>query len=286
MPCSLEFREGLRRELPAWQSDGIVTAGAARALVSRYDLEDPGGAAAPLARGACAAVAAVFVASMLVLALVLALAPGKLEQRAPLPIAALGAALAAAPLALRGEVFARAAAALRLVGRSVFYLVAFALSFSSVADALRLDSAASPGFLAAVPGFLMALAAVVAGLRRPEVDAHARGEAMLLTATVVAFAAGLFLDTGLGAAVVANLALAFLAAGRIVRGVSWLSRAAFWEGLVVAAVLVAIRVVDIQVAGWPRVTGAFLVAAAAAAAGTVFERRRARAPDELRAHGS
>ena len=41
-----------------------------------------------------------------------------------------------------------------------------------------------------------------------DVDAHARGEAMLLSATVVAFAAGLFLETGAGAAVVANLALA------------------------------------------------------------------------------
>ena len=32
------FREGLRRELPAWRAEGLVTEGAARALEARYDL--------------------------------------------------------------------------------------------------------------------------------------------------------------------------------------------------------------------------------------------------------
>ncbi|HEY6005938.1 MAG TPA: DUF2157 domain-containing protein, partial [Anaeromyxobacter sp.] len=232
--------------------------------------------------GSCAAAAAFGV--VLACALALAFVPGGLRDGALLPIAALGAAMAAAPLVLRSEALASAAAALRGVGRGVFYLVAFALSFLPVAEALRLRSAASPGFLAALPPFLLALAAVVAGLRRREVDAHARGEAMLLTATVVAFAAGLFLESGTGAAVVANLSLAFLAAGRIVRGVSWMARGAFWEGLLVGAVLVASRIVDVPLTPWPRATGAFLVAAGAAAAGTLFERRRWHALHEVQAH--
>jgi hypothetical protein len=153
-----------------------------------------------------------------------------------------------------------------------------------VADALLLRSPRSAGFAAAVPPFLLAAVAVAAGLRRADVDTHARGEAMLLTATVVAFAAGLFLETGTGAAVVANLALAFLAAGRIVRGLSWLARGPFWEGLVVAAVVGMSRVVEVTAPGWPRFTFAFLIAAGAVAAGTAFELRRSRGPDEARAH--
>ncbi|HET7826968.1 MAG TPA: hypothetical protein VFK90_16655 [Anaeromyxobacter sp.] len=282
MACSQEFREGLRRELDAWQSDGIVTPGAARALSSRYDLETAAGTAG--ARGDHSAAIAATSAAVLACALVLALATTSTRAGALLPIAALAAALASAPLVLRGEAFAPTANALRCVGRAVFYVSAFALSFVPVAGALLLRSPTSPGLLAAAPPFLLALAALVAGLRRTDVDAHARGEAMLLTATVLAFAAGLFLDTGSGAAVVANLALAFLAAGRIVRGVSWLARGAFWEGLVVAAIVAMSRMVEVTLPGWPRFTGAFLVAAGAVAAGTVFERRRARAPDEAHAH--
>jgi hypothetical protein len=284
MACSREFREGLRRELTAWQSDGIVTPGAARALASRYELEDAQRASGDR-RDPSAAIAATS-AVVLACAVALALATAASRAGALLPMAALGAALASAPLVLRGDAFAPTAAALRGVGRAVFYAAAFALSFVPVASALLLRSTSNPGFLAAVPPFLLALAALAVGLRRADVDAHARGEAMLLTATVLAFAAGLFLETGSGAAVVANLALAFLAAGRIVRGISWLARGPFWEGLLVAAVLAASRMLEVTLAGWPRATGAFLVAAGAVAAGTVFERRRARVPDEARAHSS
>jgi hypothetical protein len=280
MACSREFSEGLRRELPAWQSDGIVSPGAARALASRYELEVPERAGAWDPNRAVAGAAA----AVLACAPVLAFAPARFQDGSLLPIAALAAALAAAPLAVRGDALAPAAASLRAVGRVMFYLVAYALSFVPVADALRFRSASSPGLLAALPPFLLALFAVVLGLRRTEVDAHARGEAMLLTATVLAFAAGLFLESGVGAAVVANLALAFLAAGRIVRGVSWMARGAFWEGLLVAAVVAGSRVAEVPLAGWPRATSAFLVAAGTTAAGLLFERRRAREPSEAPAH--
>ena len=42
---SREFREGLRQELPVWEADGIVTPGAARALLARDALraDDYGG---------------------------------------------------------------------------------------------------------------------------------------------------------------------------------------------------------------------------------------------------
>ena len=46
MERSREFTDGLRRELPVWKAEGIVTEGAARALAARYDL-DPGPEAAP-----------------------------------------------------------------------------------------------------------------------------------------------------------------------------------------------------------------------------------------------
>lgn len=288
MKRSREFCEGLREELSTWLADGILTPGAARALASRYDLDSPdGGPATPRDRTAVVAgVAAAGLALALALAIVHAPANLHLHDGWLLPLASLGAALAAAPLAIRGEALASAAAALRGTGRWLFYLVAFALSFVPVAEALRLPSVATPGFLAAVPTFLLALAAVLAGLRRSDVDAHARGEAMLLTMTVLAFTAGLFLETGKGAAVVANLALAFLAAGRIVRGLSWGSRGAFWEGLAVAAVLAGTRIIEVALPGWPRFTGAFLVGAGAIAAGLFFERRRARAPEGARAQVS
>ncbi len=274
MSPSRDFCEGLRDELAAWQADGILTPGAARALAARYELE--AGVAPPARRdrsGSQTAIAALALAC----ALGIALAHDGLRDGALLPLAALGAAYAAAPLVLRAGALAPAAAALRGVGRVLFYAVAFALSFVPVAEALRLRSTSSPGFTAAIPSLLVAFAAVAVGLRRRDVDAHARGEAMLLAATVVAFGAGLFLETGKGAAFVANLALAFLAAGRIVRGVSWLARGAFWEGLALAAVLAGSRVVEVPLAGWPRFTGAFLVFAGAVAAGLFFERRRARA---------
>lgn len=290
MEHAREFREELRGELPAWQADGILSPGAARALVSRYGLENvevrrASAVAAPRDRsGLVAGVGAVLVACALVLALVPS--PDHLRDGALLPVAALGAALAAVPLALRGNALAAVVAGVRGAGRWVFYAAALAMSFVPVAEALRLRSAASAGLLAAIPTFLFALGAVLAGIRRTEVDAHARGEAMLLAATVLAFTAGLFLEGGTGTAVVANLALAFLAAGRLVRGVSWLARGPFWEGLAVASVLAASRTLDVDVPHWPRAGGAFLVVAAAIAAGLFFERHRAHAPGTPRLHAS
>jgi hypothetical protein len=276
MELQREFREGLREELPVWQADGIVTPGAARALLARYDLTGDDVATAPRETdrtGPLAAAAGVGIACTVAAAL-LGVRDGVL-----LPLVALAAAFASAPLVARGAALAPAAAGLRAVGRGVFYLSAWALSFIPVADAVRLRGGPmSPGLLAAIPAFLLAASAVVLGLRRTDVEAHARGEAMLLTATVVAFAAGLSLEGGSAAALVANMGLLFLAVGRIVRGVSWLSRAPFWEGLLVAVVLVASRALDLASAPWLRVASGGLVAAAALAIGVAFERRRARGP--------
>jgi hypothetical protein len=276
MERSRDFVEGLRRELPAWQAEGILTSGAARALAVRYDLE-PGAAPAPARDRTAPLAAAAGIAVALALAAAL-LASGT-GDGVLLPLTALAAAFAATPLVVRGDALAPAAGALRVEGRVLFYLAAYALSFVPFAEATRFRSGlASEGLLAAVPPLVGAVAAVLAGLRRADVDAHARGEAMLLVATVVAFAAGLSLDTGNGTALVATMALAFLAVGRIVRGLSWLSRAPFLEGIAVAAVLVASRAFDVFPSAWIAIGAAAGCLAGAAAAVIAFERRRARAP--------
>jgi hypothetical protein len=278
MESSREFLDGLKRELPIWRAEGIVTPMAARALAERYALEEgPRAGAPPLDRtGPLAAAAGIAIA----LALAGALFASGMEDGILLPLAALAAAFAAAPLATRGDALAPAAAALRVEGRILFYAAAYALSFVPVADALRFRSGlASQGLVAALPPFLLAAAAVVSGMRRTDVDPHARGEAMLLASTVVAFAAGLSLDTGNGTALVATMALAFVAVGRIVRGLSWLARAPFLEGISVAAILVASR--SFAVFPSHRVAGAIVFACAAGAVAAVigFERRRSRAAD-------
>jgi hypothetical protein len=270
-----EFVEGLRREMPEWQRDGIVTPGAARALAARYDLDDRASPARRDRTGSMAAGAGLAV----VLALALALFWSGVADGVILPLMALAAAYAATPLAVRGEALAPAAHALRIEGRILFYAGAYALSFVRFAEATRFQSGlASEGLLAAAPPLLVAVAAVATGLRRADVDAHARGEAMLLVATVIAFAAGLSLDTGGGTALVAAMSLAFLAVGRIVRGLSWSSRAPFVEGVCVAAVLVASHAFDVFPSAWIATGVAAGCFAAAAAAVIGFERRRARAP--------
>jgi hypothetical protein len=260
-----------------WKADGIVTEGAARALVVRYDLEPAGPtlAPAPDRTGAFAAAAALAV----VLALAAALLLSGIGDGVLLPIGALAAAFAATPLVVRGAPLTTAAQGVRTIGRILFYAVAYVLSFVPVADAARFKTGlASEGLLAAVPPLLLAAAAVAAGHRRTDVDAHARGEAMLLVATVVAFAAGLSLDTGNGTALVATMSLAFLAVGRVVRGLAFLSRRAFLEGIALAAVLVASRAFDVFPSRWISIGIAGAVLAAAAAAVIGFERRRARTP--------
>ncbi len=277
MERSREFVEGLRRELPVWQAEGIVTSGAAGALSVRYELEAPGAPSAPPRErtGPLAAAAGLAVALALAAALLVAGDDGVL-----LPLTALAAAFAATPLVVQGDALVPAAGALRVEGRILFYLAAYALSFARVAEATRFRSGlASEGLLAAVPPVVGAAAAVVAGLRRADVDAHTRGEAMLLVATVVAFAAGLSLDTGDGTALVATMSLAFLAVGRIVRGLSWYARAPFLEGIAVASVLVASHAFDVFPSTWIAVGAATGCLAVAAAAVIAFERRRARGPE-------
>jgi hypothetical protein len=276
MQPSREFVAGLARELPSWQAEGIVTPGAARALAARYDVAAEAPAAAPRDRsGPLAAAAGLAVA----LALGAALFASGLGDGVLLPLTALAAAFAATPLVVRGAALASAAEALRIEGRILFYLAAYALSFVRVAEATRFRSGlASEGLISAAPPLLAATAAVLAGLRRTDVCAHARGEAMLLVGTVVAFAAGLSLDTGNGTAIVATMSLAFLAVGRIVRGLSWLARDAFLEGIAVATLLVASRAFEVFPSTWIAVGAAVACALAAGGAVLGFERRRSRAP--------
>jgi hypothetical protein len=275
MERSREFLEGLRRELPVWQAEGIVSPGAARALSVRYDL--PAATRAARDRTAPLAAAAGLVVAC---ALAIALLASGTRDGVLLPLVALAAAFAATPLAVGGHDLARAAGALRVEGRILFYLAAYALSFVGFADATRFRSGlASEGLLAALPPLLGAVAVVGIGLRRTDVDPHARGEAMLLVATAVAFAVGLSLDTGSGTALVATMSLAFLAVGRIVRGLSWGARAPFLEGIAVATVLVASRAFDVFPSRWVSVGIAAACLAAGAGAVIGFERRRTRPPD-------
>jgi hypothetical protein len=276
MQRSREFVDGLARELPRWLADGIVTPGAARALAARYSLggDEPAAPARDRTRPFTAA-AGIAVA----LALAAALLVSGIGDGVILPLTALAAAFAATPLVARGAAVAPAAEALRVEGRILFYLGAYALSFVRIAEATRFRSGlASEGLLAALPPLLGAGAAILVGLKRTDVDAHVRGEAMLLVATVVAFAAGLSLDTGNGTAIVATMSLAFLAVGRVVRGVSWLARGSFLEGIAVATVLVASRAFDVFPSAWIAVVAAALCVLAAAAAVIGFEKRRARSP--------
>ena len=279
MERSREFVEGLRRELPVWLADGIVSEGAARALQARYDLAEEVRAGRDRT-GAFAGAAAVAV----VLALAAALLLSGIRDGVLLPIAALAAAFTTAPLVVRGDQLAPAAHGVRTLGRVLFYAAAYALSFVRIADVARFQRGIqSEGILAALPPLLVAAAAVAVGHRRTDVDAHARGEAMLLVATVVALAAGLALDTGNGTALVATMALAFLAVGRVVRGLAFLSRAHFVEGIVVAAVLVASRAFDVFPSRWIALSVGAAVVLAAIAAVIGFERRRARGPAALSA---
>jgi hypothetical protein len=201
---------------------------------------------------------------------------------AAVAVAALLAAapLAAAPLAARSDTGARLAGALRVVGRVGFYAGAYLLSFAAMAREVRFHGGIpQPLLFTAGPAFLLATAALLVGLRRPEVDPLARGEAMLLTATVLAFAAGLSLERGQGAVLVANLALGFLATGRIVRGLSFLQRGPFWEGIGVAGVLVLSRFLEIDTGLLAKGAGFIACGLGVLAAGFAFERRRARAAE-------
>lgn len=156
-----------------------------------------------------------------------------------------GATLAALPLVARNAREEQLAGAARVGGRVLFMLVALALSFGGVARAARIASPGSPTLLlAVVPLAVIAALLLVAGLRRERVDSLARGEAMLMVASLPAIYVGLSLEEGRGAVIVANLALAFLGLGRIVRGRASGQAGALWEGVAVVAVLVAARLAE------------------------------------------
>ena len=273
--ASREFVDGLRRELPLWAKDGVVSEGAARVLAARYGLHhvpEPSAVRARTARFAAAAAVAVLLALTAAL-----LVPG-IGDGVLLPLTALAAAFGAASLVVHGPHLARAAEGVRTLGRVLFYAFAYLLSFVPIADAARFEHGLfSQGLVAALPPLLLASAAVATGHRRADVDPHARGEAMLLAATVYAFAAGLSLDSGNGTALVATMSLAFLSVGRIVRGLAFLARGPFLEGIAVASLLVASRAFDVFPSLPISIGIALAVLAGAAFAVAGFERKRARA---------
>jgi hypothetical protein len=272
--ASREFVDGLRAELPRWETEGLVSEGAARILAERYGFPAPPTPAGRTRTARFAAAAAVAVLLALAAALVV---PG-IGDGVLLPLTALAAAFSAAPLAVHGAQLARAAEGVRNLGRALFYAFAYALSFVPVADTARFEHGLmSEGLVAALPPLLLAVAAVASGHKRADVDAHARGEAMLLAATCVAFAAGLSLDTGAGTALVATMSLAFLAVGRMVRGLAFLARAPFLEGVGLGALVVASRAFDVFPSLWVSVGIAVAVLAGAAFAVAAFERKRTRA---------
>jgi hypothetical protein len=186
----------------------------------------------------------------------------------------LAAALVASPLAFRSPQAATATGVARVLGRVAFYALALALSLPwFVAGARFLAPPPLTFWAAAAPPFLVAAASVLVGLRRHDVDSLARGEAMLVAATALAFAAGLSLPGGQGATLVATLSQLFLGAGRIVRGSSAGDRASFLEGLVVVVLAVVARVATSSLEPTLRTGGAVACLAAATAAVVAFERR-------------
>jgi hypothetical protein len=225
---------------------------------------------------------AVVIALGLAVPLVAALAEARLEAQSLLAIACLAAMLAAAPLAAapfaaRSDTGARLAGAARVTGRLGFYLAAYPLSFHELARSARLlDGVPALLLAAALPALLLAAAALATGLRRPEVDSLARGEALLVGAAAISLGLGLSLDDR-GAAAVANLSLALLAAGRIARGLSSLVRGPFWEGIAIAGLLVIGRSLELETHLWLKGAAFIACGAAVIVGGVAFERQRARA---------
>ncbi len=195
-----------------------------------------------------------------------------------LPALSVAAALAAGPLVARGD-GVRLGAAARVSGRLAFYVVAFALSFADGARSHRLEGGMSPALLGAtLPPAILAALFLARGLRRDDVDPLARGEALLIAFTIPAILAGLSLRDGFGAAIAANLSLAFLGLGRMVRGLSSLARAPFWEGIALATVVVVARFLEIETRLWLKGAAFIACGVAITAAGLAFERRLASRP--------
>ncbi|MGC3999969.1 MAG: hypothetical protein QM767_22025 [Anaeromyxobacter sp.] len=167
-----------------------------------------------------------------------------------------------------------------MTGRVAFYAAAYLLSFGGVAREFWRFDLASPELLVALgPALLFTAAALAVGLRRKEVEPLARGEAMLMGGAALAFAIGLQLERGGGAVLVANLALAFLAAGRVMRGLTSLARGAFWEGIAVGGVLVVSRFLELDGDLWIEGAGFIVAGLAVLAAGIAFERKRSAAAE-------
>jgi hypothetical protein len=157
-----------------------------------------------------------------------------------------GATLAALPLVARDAREEKVTNAARVAGRVLFLAVAIALSFRRVAEAARIDSPGSPTLLlAVVPLTAIAALLLALGLKREKVDPLARGEAMLMVAALPAVYAGLSLEGGRGAVIVANLAVAFLGMGRIMRGRSSGATSSLREGVIVVGLLVAARIAEL-----------------------------------------
>jgi hypothetical protein len=210
---------------------------------------------------------------------------GGADHALPLLLGLLGAAWMAAPLAVpalawRGDTAGYLAGAARPLGRVAFYGVAYLLSFADVAHELGLSAVHLRDLplvtMAGLPSIALAVALLLYGLRRAEVDPLARGEALLALGTAFALGAALSLpgNTGAGAALVANLALAFFAAGRIVRGLAALRRGPFWEGIAVAGVLVLTRFLELEFELWLKGAAFIACGVGVFAAGFAFERRR------------
>jgi hypothetical protein len=157
------------------------------------------------------------------------------------PLLVTAALLVAYPLVARGSTEPLAPAS-RNAGRILFALLLLAASFSGVADWLRFATPAPGVFFVAVAPLTVVLAGcLLRGLRRAELDPLVRGEALLATATIPALLAGLSLPTATGAVIVANLAVLFLALGRMARGASRRDAASLWEGVALATALVLAR---------------------------------------------
>jgi uncharacterized membrane protein len=187
---------------------------------------------------------------------------------------AVGAALASLPLGARSEDEARLAGAGRVGGRLAFLFFAWLLSFSDMAKHAELAQGATrPLLMALLPAALVAGLLLATGSRREAVDRLARGEAMLMVFSLPALYAGLSIESGRGAVIVANLALAYLGLGRVVRGLSSLQRGPFWEGVLVLAVLIVSRFFEIEHLLWLKGAAFIACGAAITVAAMAFEKR-------------
>lgn len=162
---------------------------------------------------------------------------------APLTV---GATLGSLPLGARDALEERVSGGARVVGRILFLVVAYSLSFGKIARSAWIAAPGSPTLLlAVVPLAAIAALLLFIGLKREKVDPLARGEAMLMVAALPAVYAGLALEGGRGAVIVANLAIAYLGLGRIMRGRSSRSGAALREGIAIVVVLLACRALEL-----------------------------------------